>query len=169
MNWIILRCAAASTVPLARSLERQGYEGQIWCPKMNCSDRSGRSRSRKQAEEPLLPTYVFAHADRLSDLMEEQRSPVSNHAPFSVMTLHRRIALVRDRQLDALRLEEAKAAPKQKAPSFPSGTLVRTTEGGFEGVDGFVVSSKGQWSFVEFEGMPVPVKIRTFLLLRNER
>lgn len=168
MNWIILRCSAKNTIALVDSLSKEGYEGQVWTPTIEVEVRQGPSRDRVKKSEALLPSFSFAHSSRKRDLMDEQMNPASNHPSFYLFQYMGCVPSISDRQLDPLRVAEAKIENPKGAPPLPLGTSVRTSEGGFQGLIGKVVRSQGKWTWVEFPGFLVPVKINTFLLLVNE-
>lgn len=167
MNWIILRCLGKSTVALVKSLEASGYLGQVWTPTQKTKGRAGSSRSREEIDVAVLPSYVFCDADRVNDLIDEAADPTSNHPGFSLFRHNGRIAVVSDRSLDGLRIEQNKKADG-KHVQLPVGDRVRTTQSGFEGLTGRVVGGAGKWTFVEFEGFALPIKISTFLLVKKE-
>lgn len=167
MNWVILRCSGKSTVALVKSLEDSGYLGQVWTPTVETNVRTGPRRSKSKAEVAVLPTYVFCDADRLTDLIAEASSPTSNHPNFSVFRHNGRFVVVPDRSLDGMRIEQNKKSDS-KHIQLPVGERVRTMQSGFEGLTGRVVGGSGKWTFVEFEGFALPVKISTFLLVKEE-
>ena len=167
MNWIILRCSGKATLQLVKSLEGAGYLGQIWTPTVEVAVRTGASRSKSKVDVAVLPSYAFCDADRVSDLIGEAADPTSNHPNFSLFRHNGRIAVVSDRSLDGLRIEQNKKSDG-KHVKMPLGDRVRTTQSGFEGLTGRVVGGAGKWTFVEFEGFALPVKISTFLLVKEE-
>lgn len=167
VNWIILRCSGKSTVALVRSLEAAGYLGQVWTPTIEAAVRTGSNRSKSKVDVAVLPSYAFCDADRVDDLIKESADPTSNHPKFSIFRHNGRIAVVPDRSLDGLRVERNKKSDA-KHIQLPFGERVRTMQSGFEGLTGCVVGGSGKWTFVEFEGFALPVKISTFLLIKEE-
>jgi len=167
MNWLVLRCNSKSTIALVESLEQAGFEGMVWSPTELVLARSGPDRSREKVKSALLPSFVFVDEFLETEMLREERDPLCNHPPFRIFRFNRVVAKVAAESLLPLRSLEKKPTEKANHPTLPAGTVVRTAESGFEGLNGVVVSCKGRWSFVEFEGFALPVKISTLLLVQE--
>lgn len=161
-DWCILRCSGAKTLKLAASLGASGFD--VWTPVETLRKREGKSRSRRADILPVMPSYVFARAAHLVDLIEESALPYSEHPEFSVFHYHARIPLIADEALDPLRVAERRRQPFGKVARFTRGEMVRLMEGGFAGLTGVVELTRGQYTLVTFPGFPMPIKISTLLL-----
>lgn len=161
-DWCILRCSGAKTLKLAASLHAAGFD--VWTPVETLSKRVGSMRRRRSDVEPVMPSYVFARAKHLIDLLEESAAPFSEHPEFSVFHHHARIPLIADEALDPLRVAERKRTPFDKVARFTRGETVRLMEGGFAGLTGVVELTRGQYTLVTFPGFPMPIKISSLLL-----
>jgi hypothetical protein len=177
-SWCILRCQGRVTLRLAETLAKDGFE--TWTPREFRRIRIPRANVRREAELPLLPSYVFARSTHLIDLLELAAMPVKPrrgaglldpaHAGFTVMHWQDSIPLVEDRHLNGLRLLEAKRTPRQKAERrFPPGVSVRVMAAGgsFAGMRGRVERSDTGTTLVCFDRR-MTVKIATSLLLEED-
>lgn len=170
-TWIILRTAGRTTMRLAETLVADGFEA--WTPIETKSFRKPRDNVRRSIRLPLMPSYVFARADRLIDLLEiakaaerPRRGQSPAHTSFSVMHWNEGIPVIADRQLEQLRRIEAKRTPLKKANrALTSGVEVRVKlEGGsFAGMRGRVERSDNSTTLVCFNKR-MTVKIATSLL-----
>ncbi len=161
--WCILRMAPSRTMKVAESLARAGFE--VWTPVENQVRRLPRSKVRQARQVMVMPTYLFARAHQIVDLLALSKAPGSPHPDFSVFRHHDRFPLIADESLNHLRMIEKRTAPKQRASIFTAGDEVKLTEGSFAGMNGVVETSKGQYSLVTFSGWAVPIKIASLLLL----
>lgn len=109
-DWCILRTSGFRTLPLAKSLAAAGFE--VWTPKEVHTRRQGPARQRAEFDAPILPTFVFARADRVRDLVEVQASPTSPHPGFSIFRYYGRIPLLADGSIGNLRQVEIDAAER---------------------------------------------------------
>lgn len=183
-NWIILRTSGRHTLRLAETLTEDGYEA--WTPVETRVFHVPRMNSKRTARLPIMPSYVFARAGNLIDLIQlagmkpiPRRSscrPVDRseewrpfHADFSVMHYHDRIPAIADAQLQSLRQLEAKKTPRQRSKPLPQGMSVRVKiEGGsFAGMKGRVERSNGGYTLVFFDSR-MTGKIPTSLLVPDE-
>jgi transcription antitermination factor NusG len=174
-DWCILRTSGRYTLRLAQSLGEDGFE--VWTPTEARKIRIPRMNLRRDVTLPLMPSYVFARARHLVDLIQMASMPFKprraqgrpSHADFSVMHFHDTIPLIRDGHLQSLRQLEAKRTPRKRAAqTFPQGMEVRVkVEGGsFAGMKGVVQRSDHGHSLV-FIDKRLTVKIPTSLLLEN--
>lgn len=177
-DWCILRCAGSSTLTLARSLGDAGFE--CWTPTTLVQvQRARRAVKREDVPSPIMPTFVFAQADRMAELLamshapsmmfqiwdaEQRRMVTKGHPHFRVFG-NGTARPIMDRELHHLRLAERKQVQKTKARIFAEGDRVKLTEAGFEGLTGTVRNTRGQHTWVIFPGMPAPVQMPTWVLL----
>lgn len=174
-DWIILRTSGRSTMRLAETLAEDGYEA--WTPIETRNIRIPRANVRRTVKLPIMPSYVFARAAHLIDLIQlaamkpkpRRQFPLPSHADFSVMHYHDRIPVIADHHLQSLRTIEAKRTPKQKAEPLPKGISVRVKiEGGsYAGMKGKIERSNEGWSLVCIDNR-LTVKILTSLLVPDE-
>lgn len=147
--WCILRTTAGSTVPLLRSLSSIGYE--VWTPVHVYRRRMPRTKAKVEREEAMMPTYLFARADRIADLVELSVLPVKDHRDFRLFQHQNRYPLIADKSLADLRTAERKLQVVEKTrPDFNPGDRVKLTEGGFAGMSGTVESVHGKFASVAF-------------------
>lgn len=165
-QWCILRMAGPRTLAVAESLKQAGYDA--WTPVGFSSKRKSRNPAKERALVPVMPTYVFARASHLLDLMAEVRRPSSAHPAFSVFRWHDRVPLIADCSLDFLRRAERRQRPPKAEREFTKGEMVRIEDGGFAGMSGIVETGKGQYTMVCFPGFNVPIKVSTLLLLAGD-
>ena len=162
--WCILRCSGAHTLRLADSLTAAGIEA--WTPAEEAVSRTGRNRSRINDTVPVLPTYVFARAARLLDLIGLSQAFISPHPDFSVFKPFGLYPLIANAELDPLRVAERKGQSVENLMRFSPGDIVRCAEAGFQGLSGVVETSKGKFTLVAFPGLQV--SIATMLLLPED-
>jgi hypothetical protein len=159
-RWCILRCSGVNTVKLATSLTEAGFE--VWTPV-------------EEETTPITASYVFARLHHLQELLALSHSPsllyqvwdaelkrmvTRGHPYFRLMRgLDPFIpwAVVSDAQVAPLRGLERSKKPRGLVKLIPIGTKVRLDDRGFTGIDGVVVSARGKFVTVQFEGLPFPV------------
>lgn len=174
--WIILRTSGRHTLRLAATLSEDGYEA--WTPVETRTIRIPRANVRRTVMLPIMPSYVFAQAHNLIDLIQlaamkpkpRRASQQPAHADFSVMHYNDRIPIIADHHLQSLRTIEAKRRPRQKAErTFDPGVSVRVKmEGGsFAGMNGRVERSDHGSTLVCFDHR-LTVKISTSLLCETD-
>jgi hypothetical protein len=158
--WIVLRTSGRSTLPLARSLSSDGFEA--WTPSAKIRPQGRRGKLCV----PIIPTFVFARARHLWNLVSLSDDPLSRHEGFSVMRHMdgRGYPLVEDSELEPLRSEEGRVIPKEERKVLGCGEIVRLPEGPFAGMSGIVESADHKHAWVRFGGFRQPVKIAAFLL-----
>lgn len=172
-SWCILRCSNGKTLELAASLADAGFEA--WSPAETISRRARSGTKREEIRRPLIASFVFARADRLDDLLALSHSPTLNYRVWDselrrmVVRGHpffrvSQLRSVPDRQLAHLRDIERKRRPKGKAKAFEQGTVVRITEGGFEGLIGVVEECRGDYATITLDDWSAPAKVATWLL-----
>ncbi len=175
-DWIILRCGGKSTLTLADTLTEAGYE--VWTPIERRTRRIPRTRKIDELTTALIPSFIFARARHMHDLLalsrdnmpyrkwdsELRRKVAKGHAHFSVFRDAGEVPTIPDAALAALRRAEARTAPKAATRVFGIGQAVKLTEGGFAGLSGVTEATRGQYTFVRFDGFPMAVQISTALL-----
>jgi transcription antitermination factor NusG len=175
-HWIILRCSGRSTIGLAESLTKDGYEA--WTPVETRTVRVPRANAKREIRNPIMPSYVFARLEHLVDLIQLAAMPVKPrrgaglrepaHADFSVLHCFDKIPVVADKDLTELRRIEIKRTPVKKAErAFRSGALVRVNGGSFGGMSGEVQRSDRAHTIVCFSNRWT-VKVFTSLLAPDE-
>lgn len=163
MDWCILRCKGSSTLRLVRSLELDGFSA--WTPTEIQVRRNSRTRARMEAVISVLPTYVFACAENLPDLMELSMAPATIHPDFSIFRHNNRFPLIADDDLNELRKVERQAAAKQEPVRFNKGQPVKVPDGPYQGLTGQVVeTTRGKFTLVAFPGFNIPVKFASWTL-----
>ncbi len=162
-SWCILRTKGSSTLRLARSLADAGLN--VWTPIEYQTRKSHRDGARTEVAISVMPTYVFAHATHLIDLLTEADAHFSAHPSFSVFRYADRFPLIRDKHLAGLRTIERKAAAENKPVVFPRNEEVRVPDGPFQGLTGRVVEdSKGKHTLVAFPGCNFPIEFASWQL-----
>jgi len=167
-QWCILRTGGSRTLPLVRSLAGVGLD--VWTPIAMTERRKGRSRVRVEAAAPILPTFVFARADDLSELLAIETALTSQHPQFSLFRYAGRIALIADAELAQLRTEESRAALARRRKErhvFEKGARVTVPDGAFTGLTGIVEDGgNGKFTLVIFNQLPI--RIASFLLKADD-
>lgn len=164
-DWCILRTSGKHTLDLASTLALDGYS--VWTPSRTQGRRLPRTRAQIEIPAPLLPSFVFAAARYVSDLLVLSDIPRKRQPDFSVFHYMRRIPLILDSELAGLRNEEARAIPKNRRRHLAKNDVVRIEDGAFAGMSGIVQYDSGKYAMVLFGGMAV--KIATFLLRPDEK
>ena len=159
--WAVLRCAGPSTLPLATSLA--GFD--VWTPTEIVTKRVPRANVKRKLTLALLPSYLFAPARYITDLLELAAKPIHEHKDFHVWHTRQGIPLIADESLEPLRLAERKRKPLER--SLTPGEKVRLLDGGFEGLNGVIESARGEWAMVAIPGFRMPLKVATYHLLRE--
>lgn len=160
-DWCILRTSGRHTLALARSLGAAGFG--TWAPQTQTRKRAPRTNERSEQPAPLLPTYVFARTDRLSDLLGLANADRHAHPEFSVFHYFDRIPIIADCELDPLRAAEAKSIRRRREKrEFNQGDVVSVDDGPWTGLSGIVQQAQGNYAMVLFRGMSV--RVATFLL-----
>lgn len=167
MGWCVLRTSGRHTLRLAQTLAADGFE--TWTPREVRRVRIPRANVRREAELPIMPSYVFAGADRLVDLLHLSEQDFTAHPRFTVMRFHDSIPTIADGHLQALRTLEARRQPRRKALRFANGVevVVKIEGGSFAGMRGRVERSDEATTLVCFDNR-LTVKIPTFQLSGNE-
>lgn len=163
-DWCILRTSGPRTLQLAASLTAASFE--VWTPTRTAERRKGRARARVEVPAPITPTFVFARARDVGELVALSSSPISRHPPFSVFRHRDHFPLIADASLQALRDEESRLKHrrlKQVRQAIPAGTSVTMTKGAFAGMTGVVERGNNKEALINF-GAGFEVSIATYLL-----
>lgn len=170
--WCILRTAGPRTLPLTRSLAAAGFD--VWTPVQTGARRKPRSQTTTEFEAPIVPTFVFARADRINDLRRIASLPVNPHPAFSVFHPFDSAPLIADAEIDGLRRYERRCneiATRNKAKAhrreFAIGEGVNVLDGAWQGLSGIVEAGDGKQARVSFGGN-LCVTIATFYLVPND-
>jgi len=167
-DWCILRTGASRTLPLVASLEAAGFD--VWSPVQTLTRRRGPARERVEYAAPIMPTFVFARADRRHDLARIAALPFSEHPGFSVFRYLGAIPTIGDAEIaEARRIEERgkRAAKMGQRQAFTVGQPVKVKEGPGAGLSGKVVrDGNGKFVLVAFAG--INLKIGSWLLGTDE-
>lgn len=179
--WIILRTAGRSTLSLAESLGKDGFE--VWTPVETVTLRARRSHPQEREDQAMMPSYVFARAAHLADLLALSRNPSLQHRRWDaelrrMVTIgHATFRLMRgqgngfvtvtDGQLAPLRSIEHRRRPKNSLDRLSNGDRVRLTEGSYAGLYGEVTDCESAFPEVLIDGWKIPVRISVWLLHRN--
>lgn len=169
-RWIVLRTAAPRTLILAEALRAAGYD--VWTPTRMQKRRALRGKTKTtEVEVALMPTFVFARADRLDDLQIVIRLPVSPYPAFSIFHHLGKVVRVWNSEVERLRTEELRGKARRStgagAPLFAAGQQVRVESNHFRGLTGEVVQSDGAWTVVTFGG-PFDFKIASMHLRTDQ-
>lgn len=156
-DWCIIRTSAGRTLGLMASLSVAGIEA--WTPRQilrkSKPGRAGRKPVNVEAEQAMLPGYLFVRAEHVRDLAAIRRLPASIHAPFSFFTIGGRIPLVADGDMEHLRRAEERALKttrRIRRRHLVMGQRVSFTQGAFAGLSGVVQSAKGQAAQIVLDG-----------------
>lgn len=169
-RWCILRTAGPRTLVLAQSLCAAGLD--VWTPTEVIKRRRSRSRAIVEFAVPMMPTFVFANAVHLGELMMIRSTPGGVHPPFSLFRGAYGFPIIADASLGALRGAEDRARAraardksKRAVTDFPVGTRVRVarTDVAWTGKIGIVEGTKGKDVAVCFDGRQT-VKIASWML-----
>lgn len=161
--WCILRVGASRTITLADSLAHLG----AWTPRETFERRIPRKTERETITIPIMPTYVFAPAKHILDLIELAKAWNKPCPDFSLQRHPDRIgyAVTPDCQLNPLRIAERAGTPLEQVRTFDPGERVKLTEGGFSGMSGTVQTSDGKYTMLAFPNFAIPIKVETLRLL----
>jgi hypothetical protein len=173
-SWCILRSSGADTLRLVRSLRNAGIE--TWAPIEKRLAKMPRTGAPFDKEMALLPSYVFAPACFVNELLRLAFNPGRAHPKFTVFRHRGGIPLIADDQLDALRNEENRKGRVfekwrrrgQKGQPLAPGTEVKL-QGAWAGYTGIVEGQQGQFTLIAATifGKPVEIKVASLLLAEN--
>lgn len=153
-DWIILRTSGRSTLRLAEKLSEAEYD--VWTPALVRRVRKRRSDRIVERAAAITPTFVFARADHLPELIALSQSRVKEQPDFSVMRYYGIYPKIADSALDALRQEQDRAARRKKAlkpghgEPFNEGQSVDVKTGIAAGMSGIVQRSTSKATLVLF-------------------
>jgi hypothetical protein len=172
-GWFILRTSIMGTIKLATVLYDKGFD--VWTPIDRRVRRLPRSRKTRDTESPIMPTYVFARVHHLADLQMLSQSRAADVPRFALFRYWNGIPLIADRELEALKAEEARRktifdrlkSKGLKPPVLAAGADVCLKTGAFAGLPGRVERQEGAFTLIAFEGFTRPIKVSSLLLLDN--
>ncbi len=157
--------AAPRTLKVATSLREAGIE--IWTPVVIHKRRAPRTKAVTSVERPIAPTFAFAAAEHIEQLLAIRRDPLSPHPAFSLLHHRGDVVRIKDSDLAGLRAaqvdEQRKAGSlgKQRPAAIEVGVGVRMDEGPFAGMSGIVTSSDGRRTYLNFGGLLGRCEIET--------
>lgn len=169
-RWCILKTSPSLTLELSDTLSQSGY--QTWTPMEIVKGRLGRSRAPANKLSAMMPTFVFADADRAIDLIRLSLTPRKPHADFSVFRYLDRVGVIADTELEKVRLAEQEAEKMRggcRGNPFEKGAEIMVSPeaagalGAFIGLPGVIEQSDYRATLVCFGGR-FPVKIDTLQL-----
>lgn len=180
MKWAILSTAPGSTLELATSLVDAGFEA--WAPVETVTpvprtvepwEKPLRPRKLPASvTRPMLPSFVFANADRRNDLAALARSPAltyrvwdaekrrmvtRGHPFFRLFHIGDHYPVLPDAALEVLRVRERCKGRKprgKRSVTFNEGDAVKLIDGAGQGLRGIVRRMKGHLVVVSFPGSP---------------
>jgi hypothetical protein len=168
-EWCILQMAAFRTLAVVKSLRAAGIEA--WTPTATVRSRWARSRKYVDRDAALLPSFAFAPAHSLTDLLEITHRPDSGHPAFTVFhgvdgqpyVGHINLDPLREYELTAraawqemieAQAREAKRKTKRsKARAYVLGQRVTVDKPAFAGLVGSIAVKKSNGDLeLMFEG-----------------
>lgn len=174
-DWIVLRTAGRSTLPLANSLGEDGF--RAWAPSATYTIVN-RMKTKVPVTVPMLPGFVFAGLAHLAELLDLSRMEEKSrrgsvgqlpaHRDFSILRHNGAFAIIADRELNPLREREAAAIPRTALPQFRRGASVRITRGVYEGIVGRVERCDQGYALIMCDDWKRPAKIPTWLLREDD-
>jgi len=152
------------------SLAGAGFD--VWTPVETQVRRLPRSKKTVEREMPVMPTYAFASADSLPDLLALSGAVDSSHPPFSIFRHRDHFPLIAARSLAPLRDAEERqreAARKRRRagepiPAFPAGNQVKVQDGVAAGMSGVVIEQRGRKVLVAFPNTLMAWEIDALIL-----
>jgi hypothetical protein len=150
-RWCILRMSGGATLSVVKSLTESGF--RVWTPVVAELKRAGPHRKEVRRPAPLVPSIVFAQADRLHDLVVLSQAPALTHRRFnretgrmemrgcpyfSVFRDQGHYPLIPDGQLEALRRAEWRGRSREAEHNFQPNDRVRCEQTSYAGMVGLV-------------------------------
>ena len=149
---------------LASALRIAGIDA--WSPVEAVTKRVPRANIKRRIVLPLMPSYVFADARCLIELIELAEAEHKPQPDFRLFRSAGRIPLIADTNLEGLRTIEQKRTVSER-PAFTKGERVKLLDAGFLGLTGTVESAKGQYVMVAIPGLRFKLKVAAWCLLRE--
>jgi transcription antitermination factor NusG len=165
-TWCILRTAGRNTIPLVEALNADGFTA--WTPIEVQRVRKHKSPAVLTRTIPMTPSFVFALTDQLSALLDLANMHRKRQPDFSVFHYLGGIPVIADKQLESLRSNELRVAPKEVRRQYSQGSAVRVPEGAFAGMSGIIEADDGKFALVGFGGR-FRVRVASFLLRPEDR
>ena len=175
-SWIILTVKwrhRERTLSLSNLLARDGFS--VWVPVETRRVEVPRLNVKREVSRPLLPGYIFARREHLTDLIQFTaghpalrvfRSPEGYHG-----TTDRGLQPLRNREAelaDQYRAEERKEKAKRTAErALSKGDRLRAVNGSFGGKVGVVTSSDRRRTIVCFDRFFDRVEIPTSIIIED--
>lgn len=165
-TWCILRCSSQNTLPLVRSLTRAGVE--VWTPIEQVTKRVPRANIKRVIDRALLPSYLFASAQDMPNVLAIMNSPSKDHRDFRLFKHNGGVPLIADSTLDALRLIARRSVAKASPPKLTPGDKVKLTEGGFAGLTATIEKPGKEYSSVTLPGLAFSLRVANYHLLQPD-
>jgi transcription antitermination factor NusG len=168
--WCILRTAGRSTARLVKSLTEDGFD--VWTPMETRAIPNPRAKGKRKVRTPIIPSYVFARAEHLADLLELAQTPLQPrdgrrvHVAFRVVHGVTTIPIIADHHFAELRAIERIRTPIERPEKpglvraerpMPVGAAVQVDGGSFGGMQGTVERSDCGYTVVSFGGWRVTI------------
>lgn len=163
MTWIILRTAPRSTLKLAHALNEAGFEA--WTPRETKAYRAPRASKAIERTFPMMPSFVFARAERMFDLFRLSKEKRKAQPDFSLFHHRDRVPVITEASLEPVRQVEDRAEnlrqralrAKARPPEFDRGQVVSVPGGAFAGMSGRVERQKGSDVIICFDRLCIEV------------
>lgn len=153
-SWLVLRCAPARTMAVARQLAHLG----AWTPTWKRMRRVPRANVKRLAPEACIPSFVF--------LPEPLANAIPDDAPCRPMRIDGARVTVTDRQLEPLRqIADKPAIPARKLPR--AGEVLRFLAGPFQGLDAKIIRCSQRYATVTVEGFAQPLQVPPSLFVQD--
>lgn len=153
--WCALRMANRHTLTLADALTVNGFNA--WTPAHSVRVQKG--NSRREVRQPLMASFVFAHASHVNDLTAHDL----DLPPFSFFRPFGEIEFIPDHELEPLREAEKNGYVMAREQYWRKGDKVFVTGGIFGGMNGIVERGHKDTPTVRF-GSRMRVQISSCLL-----
>ena len=133
-SWYALQVRSRKEGYVASQIQGQGFECYLPTYKSvrKWSDRT------KEVEQPLFPGYLFCRFE-----FQNRRPVVTTPGVLQIVGYGRTAASVSHEEIQALQLAVASEMPKQPWPYLEVGQRVRVNYGTLSGLEGILVSVKG--------------------------
>lgn len=134
LSWYALQVRSRKEGYISSQIQGQGFECLLPTYKSirKWSDRV------KELEQPLFPGYLFCRFD-----FQNRRSVITTPGVLQIVGFGRTATPVADEEIRALQLAVSSQTPKQPWPYLEVGQRVRVVYGNLTGLEGILVSLKG--------------------------
>jgi transcriptional antiterminator RfaH len=133
-RWYLIHCRPRQEVRALENLERQAFE----CFRPTCRVERVLTGHRREVVEPLFPSYLFIHLDKLNDNWLPIRS---TRGVNRIVRFNQHPAPIADALIAQIR--RRMAGKPLKEPYLKRGDRVVITEGSFSQVEAIFLSDDG--------------------------